>query len=206
MQQRELTPEAEKAIDRIQKLLALARNNDNEAEASLAMEAAQRMLEAHNLDMALVERKAGGASGQKREDQKTGGGLYKWQRTVWEHTAILNFCRYQSIRGLAKGSKYENRIIGSQVNVLATNVMGDYLQQTIALETRTKEPHLADLEGKDWLPRMLVFVNDGDHVAPFFDGQVRDWSRNTEAVIDEAWEVRKRGVPTRSKLPPVIYL
>lgn len=58
----------------------------------------------------------------------------------------------------------------------------------IALEVRAKKPTLADLEGKDWLPRLMVFVNKGDHIAPFFNGQVRDWSRDTEAVIDYAWE------------------
>lgn len=76
----------------------------------------------------------------------------------------------------------------------------------IALETRTKKPALADLEGKDWLPRMLVFVNRGDHIAPFFNGHVHDWSANTEATIDKAWEVTKVGVPAKRKTPPIIYL
>lgn len=129
--EQQLTQEAEKAIDRVTKLLALAKNNDSEAEASAAMDAAMRILEAYNLDMALVERRSGSSSARKREDQKTGGGLYKWQRTLWENVSTLNFCRYAAVKGLTAGSKYENRVIGSNVNVLSTTLMADYLQQTI---------------------------------------------------------------------------
>lgn len=131
MENQQLTQEAERAIDRVTKLLALAKNNDSEAEASSAMDAAMRILEAYNLDMALVERRAGNSSARKREDQKTGGGLYKWQRTLWENVATLNFCRYAALKGLTTGSKYENRVIGSNVNVLSTTLMADYLQATI---------------------------------------------------------------------------
>lgn len=131
MENQQLTAEAEKAIDRVTKLLALARNNDNEAEATSAMDAATRILEAYNLDMALVERRTGNSSARKREDQKTGGGLYKWQRTLWQNVAELNFCRYAALKGLAAGSKYENRVIGSNVNVMSATLMAEYLQATI---------------------------------------------------------------------------
>ena len=43
----------EKIIERIRKLLALAGNNPNEAEAALAMEKAQAELALHNLSMQL---------------------------------------------------------------------------------------------------------------------------------------------------------
>lgn len=131
IEQQQLSAAAEKAIDRATKLFALAKNNDSEAEAASAMDAALRILEAYNLDVALVEWRSGTTSARKREDQKTGGGLYKWQRTLWEHVAQLNFCRYAAIKGLAAGSKYENRVVGSTVNVLSTTLMADYLQQTI---------------------------------------------------------------------------
>lgn len=131
MENQTLTPDAEKAIDRAAKLFALAKNNDNEAEATSAMDAAIRILEAHNLDVAMIERRSGTGKALKREDKRTGGGLYKWQRTLWKYVAELNFCRYVAIRGLTAGSKYENRVVGSQVNVLSTTLMGEYLQQTI---------------------------------------------------------------------------
>jgi hypothetical protein len=130
----DLTPAALAAIDKVEKLLRLAkdgRGNENEAQSALDM--AHRILEAHNLDMALVERKAGDSAAPhaKREDKTTGGGLYKWQRAVWEETAKLNMCRYFAIRGLARGSKYENRVVGKPENVLMTRLMAEYLQETI---------------------------------------------------------------------------
>lgn len=134
MENPHLTPEANKAVDKIMKLLALSRGNSNENEAASALDAAMRIAEAYNLDMALVERSAkdGAKSGHvRREDQRTGGGLYKWQRTVWEQVAQLNFCRYFAIKGLNAGSKYENRMVGSPVNVVSATVMAEYLVDTI---------------------------------------------------------------------------
>lgn len=131
-----LSTEAASALDKAVKLLALARNNDNEHQAAAALEACQRLLEKHNLDMALVERKSGGGSGSKREDQKTGGGLYKWQRSLWEEIAKLNFCMYWSIPGKSRGEKYENRVLGRPENVMMTKMMAEYLQGAIERITR----------------------------------------------------------------------
>lgn len=136
MHSQDLTPEAVRAIDKIEKLLALARNNSNEHEAENAMQMALRLAESHNLEMSLIERRAGGSSGAKRDDAKTGGGLYKWQRDVWEAVAKLNFCHYQSIKGLGRGQKYENRVIGRPENVMLTKLMADYLQGAIERITR----------------------------------------------------------------------
>lgn len=63
----ELSPEAEKVIDRAAKLLAQHNNNEHEA---AAMDAALRILEAYNLDMALVERRKGEGvhTGTKRDE------------------------------------------------------------------------------------------------------------------------------------------
>lgn len=128
--QRELDAAAEAVIEKATKLLSLARNNPNEHEAQSAMAAAQRLLEAHNLDMALIERRSGSGAAP-RSDKSRGGGLYKWQRSIWKATAKLNFCHYEAIKGLTKGAKYENRIIGRKENVLATEIMAEYLQTTI---------------------------------------------------------------------------
>jgi hypothetical protein len=132
METQELSPAALAAIEKVEKLLALARDaGATEGEASNAMNLATRILEQHNLDMALVEQNAGRKNTSKRADDQKGGGLYKWQRQVWEHTAKLNMCRYFSIRGLSAGSKYEQRVIGRAENVLMTNIMASYLQQAI---------------------------------------------------------------------------
>lgn len=91
---------------------------------------------------------------------------------------------------------------------LGWEVRREWTKADLALELRAEKPTLADLEGKDWLPRMLVFVNRNDHVAPFYNGHVRDWSADTEAVIDLAWELAKTGLESYRyrRAPPVIYL
>lgn len=134
MEQIELNDAALAAIEKVRKLLALAKDKGaSEGEATNAMAMASRILEQHNLDMALVERTQGqaGTPHAKRDDKVSGGGLYKWQRGVWEATAKLNMCVYFSIRGLGRGTKYENRVIGRPENVIMTTVMAEYLQQAI---------------------------------------------------------------------------
>lgn len=126
-----LTQEQQDVIAKVQKLLALAGNNTNEHEAQAATQKAMDLLSAYNLSMHVVG-KAGerGASGV-RKDQKRKGGLYSWQRDLWGAVASLNFCAYWSIKGLERGSAYEHRILGSEVNVVSTEVMADYLQQAV---------------------------------------------------------------------------
>jgi hypothetical protein len=118
----------EKVIQRLQKLLALANNNPNEHEAASAMARANALLEEYNLDMAVLGQSG---KGPQRSDTKKSGGLYGWQRKLWKAVAELNFCHYMSIKGLAKGSVYEHRLIGSHANVIATEMMANYLQATI---------------------------------------------------------------------------
>lgn len=118
----------DKLIERMKKLLALATNNDNEHQATAAMAKLQEMLEAHNLEMADLGKSGKGA---QRSDTKKTGGLYGWQRKLWQSVAKLNFCYYFSLRGLDKGSVYEHRLVGSHANVVATELMATYLQQTV---------------------------------------------------------------------------
>lgn len=124
----DLSPEAQAVIAKAIKLFALASNNPNEAEASSALAKGMELLAAHNLDVAMVGKS--GQQGSKRKDYQTKGGLYQWQRDVWQHVAELNFCMYWSIRGLKKGQSYEHRVLGRHENVIGTQVMGDYLCQT----------------------------------------------------------------------------
>lgn len=118
----------DKIIERLKKLLALAQNNDNEHQAAAAMEKLQELLEAYNLDMLAL---GSSGKGAQRTDKQRKGGLYSWQRRLWENVAKLNFCYYMSIRGLKKGSVYEHRVIGSHANVIATEMMAAYLQDTV---------------------------------------------------------------------------
>lgn len=124
----QLTPEALAVIAKVEKLLALAGNNDNEHQAAAASAKAMELLAAYNLDMAQIGKSG---KGSQRSDTRLKGGLYSWQRDLWKYVAELNFCLYRSIQGLTKGAVYEHRVIGSHVNVVSAKVMADYLQQTV---------------------------------------------------------------------------
>lgn len=126
-----MTPEQLKIVERVQKLLALAGNNPNEAEAESATQKAMDLLSAYNLSMHSVGSHKTASVDGKRNDKKRKGGLYGWQRKLWENTAKLNFCLYEAHKGLQAGSQYEHRLIGSEVNVISTEVMAEYLQQAV---------------------------------------------------------------------------
>lgn len=125
---KQLTQEELAVIAKVEKLLALSKNNDNEHQASAASAKAMELLALYNLDMANLGTSGKGA---QRSDTRLRGGLYQWQREIWNAVALTNFCVYRSIRGLERGSVYEHRVIGSHVNVTSTKVMADYLQQTV---------------------------------------------------------------------------
>jgi hypothetical protein len=119
----------EKVIDKVRKLLALASGNTNEQEAEAAANKARELLEAYNLDVAIVNRNSNKFA--PRDKKNMPGGLYTWQRTLWNEVAGLNFCKYWFIRGLHAGSQYQHELLGSKANVIATQVMANYLQETI---------------------------------------------------------------------------
>src|SRR6185369_337460 len=129
--QRRKTMEIEdRVIEKIKKFAAMAdpKSGASENEMQLAAMKMAQLLEEHNLEMHQVM----GASGPaKRADQKRGGGLYTWQRKLWKSVAEMNFCVYFTHKGLERGAKYEHRIVGSKGNVIATEVMAQYLQETI---------------------------------------------------------------------------
>lgn len=123
----------EKVTERIQKLLNLAAKNPNAQEAASAAAKAQELLAAYNLDLATVEQ--GGGSG-KREDARVRGGMYTYERELWDAVARLNFCMYFTsreykwkLRGYS--IKFQHRVVGRVVNTTATQNMAGYLLQTI---------------------------------------------------------------------------
>ena len=128
----ELSQEAQGVIAKVKKLLAMAETSSyNEHEAAAAAAKAQELLVAYNLDMASI----GGSSERGQTELK--GGLYKWQRYLWEAVARLNFCMYWSIQGNEKGAKYMHRVLGRQENTIGARVMSEYLQQTIERLAKT---------------------------------------------------------------------
>lgn len=128
-------------IRKIQKLLALgtATRNNSEEEAAAAMAKAQELLAAYNLDLAIVEQaaltpeaQARAAASEKREKTEIDkGALYQWQRDLWKAVAEANFCWYWRVRKQEEypSRKYKDRhvVLGRESNVLATQLMAEYL-------------------------------------------------------------------------------
>lgn len=128
-----------KVVDKIAKIFQLAEKNPNKEEAAAAMAKGQEMLAAYNLDMTTIEKNSGDSG--KRLDEMVTGGMYKYQRELWTHLAELNFCMYWTMLVRVKegtmqakrGRKYthEHRLVGRQVNCIATKNMGSYLEGVI---------------------------------------------------------------------------
>lgn len=152
----DLTPEAIAVLEKVKKLLALASNNDNEHQAAAASAKAMELLASYNLDMAMVGKTA---KGSQRKDNKLKGGLYGWQRDLWKSVAELNFCMYWSVKGLAKGSTYEHRILGREENVIGAQIMAEYLQQ--AVERLTREYAKIEYPGQSIFIRDLIAYREG---------------------------------------------
>jgi hypothetical protein len=126
------------AIRRIEKLMRLAGSNPNEKEASSALEKAQSLLLAYNLDMTVVEQMAGETG--RRVDEMIVGGMHKYQRALWRHIAELNFCYYWTQKNRTTDANrkhlrhrfiHEHRLVGRTVNVVGTKTMASYLSATI---------------------------------------------------------------------------
>lgn len=141
-------------LDKIQKLLRMANDKrGNESEAGNAMRLAQRLADAHNLQLANIDPNNENADSKRREVAKKNGGLYKWQRALWKAVAEVNHCVYWTLEeedrsraspywakkiGAAEAKAqglfaktFRHKLLGSQVNVITTQIMSDYLQGTI---------------------------------------------------------------------------
>lgn len=153
--QEQLSPEQTKAIEQIQKLLNLAAKNPNQHEAAAATAKAQELLAKYNLDSATVEGNSDKEG--RREELKTDGGFYSFQRDLWRSVADLNFClywtqmyrstasryvdKYTGAKSMKKTDtnerqkvdvlKYRHALVGRMVNTRTTVVMAEYLQQAI---------------------------------------------------------------------------
>lgn len=155
-----LTDEQLSVIERVKKLLALASNNPNENEASAASAKAMDLLAAWNLDMHIVA-KAEKKGTSNRADEKTFGGFYKWQTAIWTAVSELNFCMYWRLKGEGRDKRdsfsYSHRVLGRQENVIATQVMAEYLQQTVERLAQDK----VRAEGRGPLSREMIAFREG---------------------------------------------
>jgi hypothetical protein len=189
----------EAVIAKVRKLLALAGNNTNEAEAASAAQKAQDLLEAYNLDMATVNEKT--RTFAAREDTRTGGGLYKWQRALWYATATLNFCRYSYIRGNKAGGTYEHQLIGSKANVIGARIMAEYLE---GVTERLARKWVAENH-----PGKSIFIKDAIAYREGLAGRLtnRLWTKRWEHLKTEEERIKQErarnlsaGVDTQNAL------
>lgn len=170
----DLSPQAQDAVRRVEKLLKLAAKNPNEHEAAAAAAKAQEILAQYNLDMTIVEQNSGDKG--KREDAKVKGGLYQYQRDLWQAVAELNFCmywnmyvydktktrrrknRYDGSSELVQGGyTFQHRLVGRTVNTTMTRTMAEYLQQTIERLTRDK----VNNDPKEFFTRWAMSYREG---------------------------------------------
>lgn len=136
------TPEQERVLEQIQKLMNLSAKNPNEHESALAAAKAQELLTKHNLTTAALERSSG-ASG-KRTQEEVEGGFYRYQRELWQAVAKLNFClhyiesKYVPYEERVRNVRYKkrHRLIGRIVNVRTTINISNYLLAAIERTTR----------------------------------------------------------------------
>lgn len=149
----ELDNDQLRIVETVRKLLALAGNNPNENEAAAASAKAMELLAAYNLDMALVSKPAAG----KRGKEKRKGGLYQWQRDLWRAVAKLNFCLYETRKGTYRGQTFEHELIGRKENVIGTELMATYLQDTVERLTRDE----AKARGYNIFAREMIAYREG---------------------------------------------
>lgn len=143
----ELTPEAQEACSKIEKLLRLAADKSNPHVAANALAKAEEWMREYNLSQAAVEQNSGDKG--KRLEQKVRAGHRKWQQELWGDVAKLNFCLHFVVSerqvtwktvptptGFKRVINKErfvpyHRIVGRVVNVRAAQVMAEYLDQAI---------------------------------------------------------------------------
>lgn len=144
----ELSEEQQKIISKAEKLMRLAANNPNIEEKASAMAKAQELLAAYNIDAASLSPDEDKSA--VREKLKMKGGMYEYQRELFNAVAKLNFCMYWTIvnkewvtrnkvdkwtgekrpkRILSK--TFQHVVIGRLVNTRSTRMMAEYLRQTI---------------------------------------------------------------------------
>lgn len=131
-----------KLVDKLQKLLALARDGGaTEGEANTAMAMAQKIARDNNVSIATIELQGGNAgddAARLKEEAKGEGkrswAMYKWQQDLMAEIGNVNFC-YVAVKWGYNGSrKYRPigyTIIGRASNVVAAKQMFTYLITTI---------------------------------------------------------------------------
>lgn len=88
-------------------------------------------MEQYNIDAATIGTGNSASTAGERKQNFVNGGLYGWQRKLWEGACKLNFCMYWPQKGLKKGDKYQHKVLGSPTNVVSAQLLAEYLQQAV---------------------------------------------------------------------------
>lgn len=162
--QTQFTADQTAAIEKVKKLMALAAGNANEHEAA-ATERANFILAQMNLSMEELKASSGQDTGARKKDRLVGG-FYQHERDMWKAIAELNFCFYTTVKvtyddDTAKKERrkyaHHHQLIGRTVNILASQLMADYLLQT--LERLTREYCELERPWEKWHPRSSTAVS-----------------------------------------------
>lgn len=133
----------ETLLKRIKKLLALAGNNPNEAEAAAATEKVHALLAEHNLSMTDVKTTTEEDKDEVAIQGSTYTSTHPWRRPLARTIAEMNFCRYLYIQHRFPKEQTEHIFIGTPININVATMMFDYLTKAVerfANEGAKKEP------------------------------------------------------------------
>lgn len=119
-------------VDKIKKLLAL-QSSPNEAEAALAASRVQELLIKYQLDLTVIREEERSATKRERTTLKRSA-MYEWQRSLWATIARANFCFHwitEEYSGRKGGKVKRHTILGSTVNAITVQMLGEYLCDAI---------------------------------------------------------------------------
>jgi len=113
----------EKVVDRIRKLLELAKNNPNEHEAALAAERAQTLMLEHNIEFATVDKK----EGVDKVDLDNPWGRHAWYQQLAFAVADACCCKGFAAPGHKPGRKMI-WFVGRSTDIAAAQVLLEWLR------------------------------------------------------------------------------
>lgn len=231
MNNQQLSPEAVKDVELAEKLFRLAGKNPNKEEAESAAAKALALLARHNLDQSIIEQ--GGGEKAKRADEKMKGGLYKYQRDLWHWVAHLHFCMYwnqyvydeekiskywlrkgytrDELKRMGKGGyRFQHRLVGRKINVIAAFNMAQYLEATIERLTRerlevrnaVRDPRNVDQLWGEWAVQYRTGI--ADEICQKIYARHKEFldeeTRKEREAMERAAQAAKDGVSTSTAL------
>lgn len=126
-------PAAEKVLLLISKLLKVQEGKGaTEAEAALAAEHVQRLLQDHQLTLAQVEATSGAvATGKRAKAELDLSAARPWQAYLMASLAENNFCLHRTYLTAGAGKRKRHLLVGREVNVRATRETYVYLEREL---------------------------------------------------------------------------